>query len=36
MQLVDKKVVEDYGDIYYLKHDDVASLERMAESLRRI
>ena len=30
-QLVDKKMVEDYGDIYYLKHDDVASLERMAD-----
>ena len=30
-QLVDKGMVEDYGDIYYLKHDDLRGLERMAE-----
>ncbi|NQV04389.1 MAG: NAD-dependent DNA ligase LigA, partial [Candidatus Omnitrophica bacterium] len=30
-QLVDKKMVEDYGDIYYLKHDEVKGLERMAD-----
>ena len=30
-QLVDKKMVEDYGDIYYLKHDEVGGLERMAD-----
>ena len=30
-QLVDKKLVEDYGDIYYLKHDEVKGLERMAD-----
>ena len=30
-QLVDKKIVKDYGDIYYLKHDEVAELERMAD-----
>ncbi len=30
-QLVNKKLVADYGDIYYLKKGDVANLERMAE-----
>jgi len=30
-QIVDNKMVEDYGDIYYLKQKDVASLERMAD-----
>ncbi|MBU1853614.1 MAG: NAD-dependent DNA ligase LigA [Candidatus Omnitrophica bacterium] len=30
-QLVSKKMVEDYGDIYYLKHDELAGLERMAD-----
>lgn len=30
-QLVDKKIIENYGDIYYLKHDEVAGLERMAD-----
>ncbi|MDP2913594.1 MAG: NAD-dependent DNA ligase LigA [Candidatus Omnitrophota bacterium] len=30
-QLVDKALVKDYGDIYYLKFDDVKSMERMAE-----
>jgi len=30
-QLVDKKMVKDYGDIYSLKHEDVANMERMAE-----
>lgn len=30
-QLVDKGMVEDYGDIYYLKHDELAGLERMAD-----
>ncbi|MFH0763631.1 MAG: NAD-dependent DNA ligase LigA [Candidatus Omnitrophota bacterium] len=30
-QLVDKKLVRDYGDIYYLKFDEVKSLERMAD-----
>ncbi len=30
-QLVDKNMVEDYADIYYLKHEDVAGLERMAD-----
>ena len=30
-QLVDKKMVKDYGDIYSLKHEDVANLERMAD-----
>jgi len=30
-QLVDRKMVEDYGDIYYLKHEDLADLERMAD-----
>ncbi len=30
-QLVDKKIISDYGDIYSLKFDDLASLERMGE-----
>ncbi|MFH1479560.1 MAG: NAD-dependent DNA ligase LigA [Candidatus Omnitrophota bacterium] len=30
-QLVDKKLAADYGDIYYLRHDDVKDLERMAD-----
>lgn len=30
-QLVDKGLVKDYGDIYYLKMDDVKDMERMAE-----
>ncbi len=30
-QLVDKKIVKDYSDIYYLKQGDVAGLERMAD-----
>ncbi|MBU1061196.1 MAG: NAD-dependent DNA ligase LigA [Candidatus Omnitrophica bacterium] len=30
-QLVSKKMVEDYADIYYLKHDELAGLERMAD-----
>ncbi|MBU1147267.1 MAG: NAD-dependent DNA ligase LigA, partial [Candidatus Omnitrophica bacterium] len=30
-QLVDKKLIEDYGDIYSLKLDKVADLERMAD-----
>ena len=30
-QLVDSSLVKDYGDIYYLKLDDVKGLERMAE-----
>jgi DNA ligase (NAD+) len=29
-QLVDKALIKDYGDIYYLKLDDVKDLERMA------
>ncbi|MFA6321165.1 MAG: NAD-dependent DNA ligase LigA, partial [Candidatus Omnitrophota bacterium] len=29
-QLVDKGLIKDYGDIYYLKFDDVKNLERMA------
>lgn len=29
--LVDKKLVKDYGDIYFLKINDVINLERMAE-----
>jgi DNA ligase (NAD+) len=29
--LVDRKMITDYGDIYYLKYDDVKALERMAE-----
>lgn len=34
-QLVDKKLIRDYGDIYSLKLDDVKSLERMAEKSGR-
>jgi len=30
-QLVDKNLLKDYGDIYYLRKGDVANLERMAE-----
>lgn len=30
-QLVDKGLIKDYGDIYYLKFDGVKGLERMAE-----
>ncbi|MBI4974291.1 MAG: NAD-dependent DNA ligase LigA [Candidatus Omnitrophica bacterium] len=30
-QLVDKKLVKDYGDIFYLKFEDIKNLERMAE-----
>jgi DNA ligase (NAD+) len=30
-QLVDKTMIKDYGDIYYLKLGDVKSLDRMAE-----
>ncbi|OIO33268.1 MAG: DNA ligase (NAD(+)) LigA [Candidatus Omnitrophica bacterium CG1_02_40_15] len=29
-QLVDKKMIKDYGDIYILKHEELANLERMA------
>ncbi|MBU1887999.1 MAG: NAD-dependent DNA ligase LigA, partial [Candidatus Omnitrophica bacterium] len=29
-QLVDRGMIKDYGDIYYLKHADLAGLERMA------
>ncbi len=34
-QLVDKKLIKDYGDIYYLKFDEVRNLERMAEKSTR-
>ncbi|MEE8317993.1 MAG: NAD-dependent DNA ligase LigA, partial [Candidatus Omnitrophota bacterium] len=30
-QLVDKKIVGDYADIYYLRHEALAGLERMAD-----
>lgn len=30
-QLVNAKLIKDYGDIYYLKFEDVMKLERMAE-----
>lgn len=30
-QLVDRKIIEDYGDLYYLKHDELSGLERMAD-----
>ncbi len=30
-QLVDKKLLKDYADIYYLRLDDLTGLERMAE-----
>jgi len=34
-QLVDKGLIKDYGDIYYLKFDGVKNLERMAEKSAR-
>lgn len=34
-QLVDKDLVKDYGDIYYLEYDDIVSLERMADKSAR-
>jgi len=30
-QIVDRKMVKDYADIYYLTHKDLAGLERMAD-----
>jgi DNA ligase (NAD+) len=30
-QLVDSKLVKDYGDIYSLKHEELANLDRMAD-----
>ena len=30
-QLVDNKLVKDYGDIYSLKHEELANLDRMAD-----
>ncbi|MEK7867756.1 MAG: NAD-dependent DNA ligase LigA [Candidatus Omnitrophota bacterium] len=30
-QLVDKQMIKDYGDIYILKHEKLANLERMAD-----
>ena len=30
-QLVDNKLIKDYGDIYILKHENVANLDRMAD-----
>lgn len=30
-QLIDKKLIRDYGDIYSLKQEDVKNIERMAE-----
>ncbi|MBU1913486.1 MAG: NAD-dependent DNA ligase LigA [Candidatus Omnitrophica bacterium] len=30
-QLVDNKMIKDYGDIYILKHENVANLDRMAD-----
>ena len=30
-QLVDNKLVKDYGDIYVLKHEELANLDRMAD-----
>jgi DNA ligase (NAD+) len=30
-QLVDNKLIKDYGDIYILKHENVADLDRMAD-----
>lgn len=30
-QLVDKNMIKSYGDIYILKHEEVAALERMAD-----
>lgn len=34
-QLVDKKVIRDVSDLYYLKKEDLVSLERMAEKSAR-
>lgn len=34
-QLVDKRLLKDYADIYYLKFDDLVGLERMAEKSSR-
>lgn len=34
-QLVDKDMIKDYADIYYLKFDDVKNMERMAEKSAR-
>ncbi len=34
-QLVEKKMVHDYGDIYYLKYEDVKKLERFADKSAR-
>ncbi len=34
-QLVDKRLIKDYGDIYHLKFDNVRGLERMAEKSAR-
>ena len=30
-QLVDKNLVRDYGDLYFLRYDEIMALERMAE-----
>ncbi|MFA5388413.1 MAG: NAD-dependent DNA ligase LigA [Candidatus Omnitrophota bacterium] len=30
-QLVDKKMIKDYGDIYTLEHEELAALDRMAD-----
>ncbi len=30
-QWVDKKMIKDYGDVYILKHEELANLERMAD-----
>ena len=32
-QLVDKKIISDYSDLYYLKKEDLLKLERMGETL---
>ncbi len=34
-QLVDRKMIKDYGDIYILKHEELADLERMADKSAR-
>jgi len=34
-QLVDKGLIKDYADVYYLKFEDLAGLERMAEKSSR-
>ena len=34
-QLVDRSLVKDYGDIYYLKFEDIESMERMASKSAR-